>query len=190
MRSTIRFATVRTALAAALLLGTTAATCRPPAPPHPATSETRYTCCNIYYEQDEIPDTLWKVGTMIPLGTPVRIQEVRGDSIKFEASGHRPITLVLKYGKGAKSIDQYLDEMFPLQNPRTRLAKMKPKTQKAIESGMVEEGMTREQVKMSMGVPAAHRTPSLDAPQWYYWQNRWHQIVVSFEGDKVTAVQR
>lgn len=178
------------ALVAVLTLGLTVAACKPPAPPHPATSETRYTCCNIYYEQDEIPDTLWKVGTMIPLGTPVRILEVRADRIRFEASGHKPITLVLKYGKGVKTIDQYLNEMFPTQNPRARLAKMKAKTQQIIEQGGVEEGMTKEQVKMSLGVPPAHRTPSMDAAQWSYWQNRWHQFIVFFEGDKVVRIQR
>jgi len=184
MRSTVH------ALVAVATIGIAVAACKPPAAPHPATAESRFTCCNIYYEQDEIPDTLWKVGTMIPLGTPVRILAVRKDRIEFEATGHRPITLVLKYGKNAKSIDQYLDEMFPTQNPRVRLAKMKPKTQQLIEQGGVENGMTKEQVKMSLGVPPAHRTPSLDASQWHYWQNRWHQFIVFFDGDKVVNVQR
>jgi hypothetical protein len=178
------------ALVAVVTIGIAVAACKPPAMPHAATSESRFLCCNIYYEQNEIPDTLWKVGTIIPVGTPVRILEVRSDRIKFEATGHPPITLVLKYGKGIKSIDQYLNEMFPTQNPRTRLAKMKPKTQKLIEQGAVEEGMTKEQVKMSLGVPPAHRTPSMDAPQWTYWQNRWHMFTVFFDGDKVARIQR
>jgi hypothetical protein len=50
--------------------------------------------------------------------------------------------------------------------------------------------MTRDQVLMSLGYPPAHRTPSLDSPQWTYWQNRWQSFVVDFNGDKVDAVRR
>jgi hypothetical protein len=184
MRST------RLALVAVALTGLALAACNPPAPPHPATTETRYTCCNIYYEDHEIPDTLWKVGTMIPVGTPVRILKVGRNDIEFQATGRPPITLVLKYGKGAKSIDQYLNEMFPTTDPHAKLAKTKPKTRDLIEKGIVEPGMTRDQVLMSLGYPPAHRTPSLDAPEWHYWQNRWHQFVVYFDGNKVARVQQ
>jgi len=45
-------------------------------------------------------------------------------------------------------------------------------------------------VLMSLGYPPVHRTPSLDAPQWTYWENRWVSYVVYFDGDKVSRVQR
>jgi hypothetical protein len=50
--------------------------------------------------------------------------------------------------------------------------------------------MTRDQVLMSLGYPPAHRTPSLSASTWTYWQNRWVTMVVAFEGDRVSRVVR
>ena len=39
-----------------------------------------------------------------------------------------------------------------------------------------------------LGYPPAHRTPSLDANEWYYWRNRWKQFVVVFDGNTVLRV--
>jgi hypothetical protein len=48
--------------------------------------------------------------------------------------------------------------------------------------------MTREEVVMTIGYPPAHRTPSLDQPEWHYWKNRWDDYTVVFEGDRVARV--
>ena len=183
--------------------------CKGPTVPHPLANQFRYTCCNIHYEKDTISDVNYLVGTMIPYGTRVQILEVRKNSVKFQATGQPPLTLVLKYGKNL-SMDQYLDRIFLAADPHAKLradvppARLKKvpdrtkrpvdqvpdKTKKLIDEGTVDVGMTRDQVLMSLGYPPAHRTPSLDAPAWTYWQNRWVTMQVYFDGDKVSRVQR
>jgi hypothetical protein len=200
----------RAVLAFAALL----AACKGPSVPNPAQNETRYTCCNIHYEKDEISDANYLKGTLIPFGTRVQILDVRRSSVKFQATGHPPITLVMKYDK-TSTIDQVLDRWFPRDDPHTKLAATREaprkapakgkkgapahegsasggssQVQKAIEQGTVETGMTRDQVIMSLGYPPAHRTPSLENPSWTYWQNRWVTMEVYFDGDKVSRVQR
>jgi hypothetical protein len=171
-------------IALALLAG-----CAPRRAPHPVVGQTRYTCCNIHYEKDEIVDANYQVGTLIPFGTRVQILDVRDDRIKFQADGAPPITWFVRFGKGTP-IDTYLSQMFPESDPKLKLPKkLAAKTRKSMETGTVEPGMTRDQVLMTLGYPPTHRTPSLSAPSWHYWRNRWAQFDVYFEGDKVDRVQ-
>jgi hypothetical protein len=202
-------ARLRTALVAGALLVTAAPGCKGPSVPHPLNNEYRYLCCNTHYEKPEITDVNYQRGAIIPYGTRVQILEVGSKRVKFQPTGHPPITLTLRHGKNVLTMDQYLDRLFLAEDPREKLrpvavrpsgkgkksagkaaAESPSKTIKLIDQGIVEEGMTREQVLMSLGYPPAHRTPSLDAPMWTYWANRWATFEVYFEGDKVVRVNR
>jgi hypothetical protein len=180
----------RLLVATALLLGLAAAACKGPVVANPMAGQTRYLCCNLYYEKTEIADVNFHVGTMIALGTPVHVLEVRRYSVKFQPEGYEPLTMVLKYGKDFISIDTLMNDWFVDEDPRGALRKMPAKTVQAIETGSVEPGMTRAQVLMALGYPPRHRTPTLEQPDWHYWQNRWHQYIVWFEGDRVGRVQQ
>jgi len=189
---------VRVAAVCALAL---VAACKGPSVPHPMTSQTRYLCCNMHYEKDEISDANYLKGTLIPFGTRVQILEVGRHSVKFQPDGHPALTLVHKYGKDSESFDAYLERVFLTADPRASLPKApknaKPaqakdveRVRRQIEDGVVEPGMTKQQVIMALGYPPAHRTPSIDGPMWTYWANRWATFEVYFDGDKVSRVNR
>jgi hypothetical protein len=194
------------ARACAVAFAVLAVACKQPAPPHPMNGEMRYTCCNMRYEKPEISDVNYQKGTLIPFGTRVQILEVRRNNVKFQPAGHPPITLVLKYGKDAGlTMDQLVERTFVTEDPHAKLARVASKggkavkgakapaderTRKLIEQGVIEPGMTKDQVLMAKGYPPAHRTPSLDAPMWTYWENRWVTSEVYFDGDKVVRVNR
>jgi hypothetical protein len=164
----------------------------------------------MHYERPKIDDTNYQKGALIPFGTQVQILEVRKNTVTFQPVGHPEITLVQRWGRKTQSIDDYMHRIFVTDDPRTRLRSSAPATsgkkkdkrasaapdgksdsvRKLIEQGLVEPGMTREQVLMSIGYPPVHRTPSLDAPAWTYWENRWVTFIVHFDGDKVSRVQR
>jgi len=173
----------------ALAATVTLAACQGPTVPSPLVGQTRYTCCNMHYEHPEISDANYQVGTLIPMGTRVQILKVGNDSITFQPAGGSPMSLEVRYGKGT-SIDEYLARWFPTTDPHTALDKVPVKRRKLIEQGSVESGMTRQEVLMALGYPPSHRTPSLTQNDWHFWQNRWHQYVVFFDGDKVDRVQQ
>jgi hypothetical protein len=175
-------------LAVLAVLTVVAAGCVPPGPPHPATGESRYLCCNLRYERNAITDVNYQVGTLIPVGTRVHITAAGGNRVTFEAEGHPPLTVVFKYGRKALTFDEYLDRLLVRDDPRAKLPAGKVRT--LVEAGDVEPGMTRDQVIMSLGYPPAHRTPALSAATWTYWQNRWVTMVVAFDGDRVSRVVR
>jgi len=162
----------------------------------------------MHYERPKLDDTNYQKGVIIPYGTSVQIIEVRKNSVTFQPVGHPELTLVERWGKKTLPMEEYLNRIFVTEDPRTRVrsgaapaGKKKDKhavdqgekgdsLRKNLEQGIVTEGMTRAQVLMALGYPPVHRTPSLDAPAWTYWENRWVTFIVHFDGDKVASVQR
>lgn len=58
-----------------------------------------------------------------------------------------------------------------------------------IEQGKALRGMSKLGVKIALGYPATHRTPSLDSDMWIYWKNRFVTTSVRFEEGKVVSVR-
>ena len=107
-----------------VVLATTA--CKGPSVPNPLVGQTRYTCCNMHYENPEISDVNYQKGTLIPFGTRVQILEVKRNSVKFQPEGHPPIVLINKYGKDVLPLDQLMDRYFLPYDPHAKLAAAKP----------------------------------------------------------------
>jgi hypothetical protein len=169
----------------------------------PLTGQYRHTCCNIRYEKPEITDVNYQLGNIIPYGTRVQILEVSKNAVRFQPDGHPEMRLVYRYGRDVYPFEQHLDRLFLIDDPRrgaakpaktgkgAKGAKAQPsKTEKLIEQGFVEPGMTKDEVLKALGYPPAHRTASLEAPVWTYWRNRWETFVVYFDGDKVDRIGR
>ncbi len=189
-----RFPSLTTLLVAVAVGG-----CPRPEVPNPLVGQTRYLCCNLHYEAPEINDANYLRGALVPFGTRVDIIKVKKTRITFQPVGHPPLTLALKYGEKTLTMEQYLDRLFLTDDPRTQLAPPghdkkqaaeNAKRRKLIEEGIVQKGMTKREVLMALGYPPAHRTPSLDASSWTYWQNRWATMVIHFDGDKVSRIER
>lgn len=61
--------------------------------------------------------------------------------------------------------------------------------QKGIRDGMAYKGMSKDGVRMALGYPAVHRTPSLNDDTWTYWRNRFVMRTVQFKGGKVVQIK-
>jgi hypothetical protein len=167
--------------------------------PSPLIGETRYLCCNLHYEEPEINDANYLRGATVPFGTRIEITKVSHNRVTFQPVGHPPLTLAFKYGEKNLTMEQYIDRLFVTEDPRAefarpghdkKLAADISKRRKLIDEGVVQKGMTKHDVLLALGYPPAHRTPSLDASAWTYWQNRWVTMVVHFDGDKVSRIER
>jgi hypothetical protein len=158
--------------------------CHRGAPPSPALQQLEgqnlYTCCNLHYEKADINDANYWIGKLLPAGTPVRIDKVSGDAVTFSASDVK-LTLTHEYGTKEEPLEQYLAKVLVANDPKPRIAAYPTAVRQAIESAKVERGMTREQVLLSLGYPATHRTPSLQGKLWTYWYNRWVTYQVAFD---------
>jgi hypothetical protein len=59
--------------------------------------------------------------------------------------------------------------------------------QQGISEGKALVGMSKEAVRVSLGYPAAHMTPNMDAAQWIYWVNRLKSRTVEFDADGLVS---
>jgi outer membrane protein assembly factor BamE (lipoprotein component of BamABCDE complex) len=125
---------------------------------------------------------------IIPAGTKINITKKsrRGFFFSHEFSGQEAF---FEYHQGnmGMDMDTYID-LITSTSP-VNLSKLSATDQKGIKEGRAIVGMTREGILAALGYPATHRTPSLEATRWIYWQNRFRTLAVDFGGDgKVSSI--
>lgn len=70
------------------------------------------------------------------------------------------------------------------------LDKLSKIDRKGIADGKAYPGMTKDGVRIALGYPAVHRTPSLESDSWIYWTNRFGNYTVEFDkSGKVTGIK-
>lgn len=115
---------------------------------------------------------------IVPVNTPVTIGSFnRGFAITTQA-GH---TILFEYDDKnmGMSSEQYIALITsPQPIPLNNLSEI---DLKGIKDGKAYVGMTKGGVKIALGYPAVHRTPSLDNNTWIYWTNRFKSIAIEFD---------
>lgn len=150
-----------------------------------------YTQVNIRYEDPErIPSTNYLRGERLPVGTPVRIIERGGRTIRFVDPSDREYSLLHVPRHTAGTLDQIFERMFSREDPWApggTLDRIASASVDHIEQGTVGGGMTRQAALMSYGYPPSHRTPSLEQDVWTYWIGR-NRTQLEFRKDRLLRV--
>ena len=83
------------------------------------------------------------------------------------------------------------DYMKAIASPeKTPLNQMSQIDQKGIKEGKAHIGMSKDGVRIALGFPAQHKTPSLESNTWIYWRNRFKTTAVEFDGNgKVSSIR-
>ena len=128
----------------------------------------------------------YRNGSLIPVGTVVKVLEKSNRFYKCISDDGVEFTWV-----PAKQIRMPIDKAFALfvsnVDPRPRLNKLSASDQALVKKATVEKGMSKEAVKLSIGLPPSHKTPSLDSDTWLYWKTKFATFKVIFNGDVVMA---
>ena len=140
---------------------------------------------------------------ILPVNTPVRMGEMTG--LKRRIHGGRGFLIVVLDPDVPESRREIFfefnvsnmggmsqDEYFALitSSEMVSLGNLSEIDRKGISEGKAYEGMTKDGVRMALGYPAKHRTPSLDSNTWIYWRNRFRTMAVEFSSDgKVTLIR-
>ncbi|MCP4691575.1 MAG: hypothetical protein GY859_26250, partial [Desulfobacterales bacterium] len=69
-----------------------------------------------------------------------------------------------------KKMDAYIELISSPEE--TPLGKLSALDRKGVKLGKAFIGMSKKGVRIALGYPSRHRTPSLDANTWVYWKNR------------------
>lgn len=173
-----------------LILLTLMVACARQIPPHSLDNQYRYTCCNLRYERERVTERNLQQGSLLPAGTPVRIDEVRRNLVMFKPEGAPILMLIFVGREGYSSMDEYLESLFVAHDPRPSIARLPRAVRSAIAQAQVLPGMSREQVLMALGHPPTQLTPTLTGPNWRYYLTRREVLEVFFENDAVVRVSQ
>ncbi|PNU20619.1 hypothetical protein C2E25_06130 [Geothermobacter hydrogeniphilus] len=156
-----------------------------------------YTAYNLFTDGHKVRAINFRVGTIIPVGTPVEV-EIYEEESDFGGSGYDDdrvegirfktltdnhlynIEFTSRYHPGT-NVYAYADKMFTDKNFDQLTTGKSPEIIDAIRRSAVIPGMSKEDVILSYGYPAEHRTPSLQGNIWTYWKNRHRSKKICFD---------
>ena len=172
---------ILTASAAALVLAAGAASAQP--------VFNGYLCCNMRSDGGWISDINYESSPrLIRAGTPVQVTGYGRWRVHTVMNGENQ-DLGNDYSR-TMEMGAFARRYVVPYNPRAAIAKASPAVRNAVRSARVRNGMTREQVAMSLGYPIADYTPSLSHRVWKYWRSSGEEFHVVFDSrGLVTAVR-
>ena len=130
-----------------------------------------YTRYNIWYTNPKKVDTLNMLkGVILPFGTEVNITSASDREICFTTvRDGREFRIKFTTDYRMMSAEDYLRELFSTENESDLTVGIRPLTIEKLKAGIVEKGMTRQEVELAFGPPCAYRTPSRALDTWCYW---------------------
>lgn len=130
-----------------------------------------------------------KYHRIIPVNTIVDIHKWDGGfAVLPLENGDLPVIFEYNASRMQMSIEEYIGKITSIK--KRDLSNLSEIDQEGIENGEALIGMSKEGVRIALGFPARHETPSLEKDTWVYWDNRWDSYNVIFDREgKVTAIQ-
>lgn len=118
----------------------------------------------------------------IPVNTKVTLKKWGRKGLKiYTSDGGKMVYFEFHEGRMGMSLDEYVD-LITGQAPFPLLT-LSPIDQKGVKEGKALRGMSKEGVRVALGYPASHATPSLESSTWYYWVNRFGKRAITFSGE-------
>ena len=182
----MRFHRTVLALAATALAAAVAVAAAPAAAQSSGTSAKGshgFLCCYMRAYDDEIYDINYEDegARIVPFGTPVTVTRQSRNKVRLESGGKR-LVLENHYSRDLSEA-AFLARYVRAEDPREAAAGWPEKVREAVASARITPGMTREQVRMSLGWPVSSENPDLEAPVWRFWLGSFDEIQVEFDDD-------
>ena len=142
-----------------------------------------YLCCNMRAVDNEIYDINYEDdgARVIAFGTPLVLTGQGARKLRFQVDGQRYV-LENHYSRDLSEA-AFVSRYVMAEDPRVAAAGFPEKIRTAIAAGKVTAGMSREQVRMSLGWPVSSENPDLEAPVWRYWLGSFDEFQVEFGDD-------
>jgi hypothetical protein len=174
---------------AASVLGAAPAFAAGGLPALPESSPDRYLQTNLHFDGGgtEISSIHYLRGGLLKRCTRVTLGPLTKNRLTVTAGGTE--YLYVFAGHTPRPWEAHLQKLFGRTCDPGAVRRMSAIDQKGIQQGEALVGMTKEGVKLALGIPPEHATPSLDADTWVYWQSRFNKLAVVFQKGKVVQVK-
>lgn len=149
-----------------------------------------YTSCNLWYDaKGIIRSENIQQGSILPFGTEVEFRKGCSKGVMFRRVSDGKI-FHLRYNKAINllPIEEYIKRIFVLRDAKELALAVRPIIKEKIKRGIVEKGMSRKEVLLAYGPPAAVRTPSETVDTWIYWTDEGVTRRVVFFNNRVTDI--
>ena len=116
-------------------------------------------------------DTLnYQHGSILPFGTEVILKKVTDEEICFQTvKDQKMFRIHFTDQYRFQSIENYMRRLFTTDPYADLILGIRPATVEKLKRGIVEDGMTRQEVALAYGPPCAFKTPSEEIDTWVYW---------------------
>jgi SmpA / OmlA family len=143
---------------------------------------TGYSCCNIRIHQGWIISDTFVSSFLLPFGQQMSLDKVYKTNYAYGYIGKTHVGFWNKLATTSEQTEQWVKSMVVNKDPRVEFATFPPEIRSAITNSKVRMGMTKEQVKMSLGIPSLFETPNLELSRWSYWvsDNAW-EVQIHFD---------
>jgi len=154
-----------------------------------------YTKVNVWYEHpNNILSTNYHRGTILPIGTKVKIHSIKDEKIQFTPDGSAQMFTIINSKKTSTiSTEDLFNRYFSVEAVQAGVGDYYQATEadrENINKGIITLGMSKKAVLMAYGYPPTHKTPLLTSDIWYYWYARLHRVNVYFKDDKVFKIEK
>lgn len=149
-----------------------------------------FTAYNLWYDEDnEIRSINMHQGSILPFGTEVTILKATEDKIHFRTlADHRDFVIVYEKGYRMQAPEDYLREVFTRDDPETLTEGIPVSDLEKLKRGIVEKGMSKQEVRLAYGRPCKFKTPDEALDTWLYWTDFLVGRRVVFNNDKVFEI--
>ena len=149
-----------------------------------------YTAFNLWHDRDgNMSSANVQKGEILPFGTEIEFIDANTDRIRFKrVSDGKEFRLSYSLDKTLIPIEQYIRRLFVFRNEKEQIIGVRPRIYEKIRRGIVEKGMTRNEVLLACGPPPPMRTPSETVDTWIYWTDDGVTKRIVFFGEKVLEV--
>jgi len=158
-----------------------------------------YLCCNVGFDGGFVTSDAnyrrYRSGNgyiprpILAAGTRVRVTKVGESAVAFQTPGSSATyTLTFAFGHKQLSAGQYFQRILLETNPLDAVRDVPAPIADAIREGRLVPGMTKDEALIARGYPPAHRTPSLAASEWLYYETGAFVDRVTFVDDRIRSV--
>ena len=124
----------------------------------------------------------------LPVNSIVEIEYQEDFFIVVDKNTGKKVTFEFAPANMTMTVDQYL-KLITSSEP-TPLQALSEIDRKGIADGKAYVGMTKDGVRIALGYPAAHKTPTLESNTWVYWRGRYGKREIDFDSaGKVTQIR-
>lgn len=151
-----------------------------------------YTTYNIWCENPEcIPSINYHKGNILPFGSEISIVAVDPEYITFKTVEDGKIYRLYhprKWRDKDSTMEDFLKSIFTTKNADEQSKGIDSETLKKIRAGIVDIGMTKDEVLKACGCPPRYRTPEQYGTCWIYAIDPKKSLRVIFKNDKVNYI--